>query len=160
MTTGFPPALSFDLPEGWAPVPTQSCGVAGAEFAAVRLQNTADPVVTNLVVSFDTVAGRPDLAAQAQDYLAELSAQYSVSVLASDAVGRGAMSEYNQLLQINYPAGESTIQLKQVRILIEFTNPAGEASGILQVIMTCPADIFPEAGREFQRFVSTISPVL
>jgi hypothetical protein len=81
-------------------------------------------------------------------------------VLASDAVCGVGMSEYNQLLQIAYPAGESMIQLRQVRILIEVTDPAGGASGVLQVIMTCPAKTFPEAGREFQRFVSTISPAV
>jgi hypothetical protein len=87
-------------------------------------------------------------------------AAFPVSVLASDAVSGGELKEYNQLLHITYPAAESTIQLSQVRILIEVTSATAGASRVLQVIMTCPTEIFSEAGKEFQRFVSTISPAV
>lgn len=159
MSNEAPAGLSFAAPQGWLAVPPESCGLDGAVFAAVRQQNTGDPVVTNLVVGLSPVSGRQDLAAGARAYLAELSADYPVSVLASDSLTRGSMSEYNQLLQIAYPVGESTIQLKQVRILLEVAD-VGSPTGasLMQVLMTCPADVFPHAAQELGQFLATIAP--
>lgn len=151
--------ISFDLPDGWTPVPPESCGAEGAAFVAVRTENAHDPVATNLIAGYTILAEQPDFAAIAGAYVADLRSRFPVTVLKSDSFNDGKESEFNQLLEFDFPTGESTVRLRQIRILM--TVPSvneNEPTGVMQLQMTCPAEIFPVAGREFQRFVKTIAP--
>jgi len=159
MTSSATVPVSFELPDGWTPIPPQSIGTPGASFAAVRESNAADPVVTNLVIGFHPGRAPADLGGLAEAHLADLRSQYPVAVRSCDTGTAGAAAEYSQLLDIAYPVGESTLDLTQIRILLALPGAGpGDPAGVMQVVMTCPARIFDQAGREFQRFLATITP--
>src|SRR3989442_10663196 len=108
-----PFAISFELPKGWTLVPPESCGQPDAAYVAVRQRNASQLVATNLVISgFANYDSAVDVAALAARYLTNLQSQYSVTVLKHEVMTDGAAPEAAQLLQIEYPAGESTMTLK------------------------------------------------
>lgn len=124
-------------------------------------RNVSDPVATNIVISGFANYGQPvDVAALAASYLTSLQSRYAVSVLKHDVMASRSASQAAQLLQIEYPAGESTMTLKQIQIINAFPStedPSGVA--VLQLLLTCPSDVFDQAGPEFNGFLATVSPV-
>ncbi|BBZ10616.1 hypothetical protein MBRA_08110 [Mycobacterium branderi] len=141
-------------------MPPESSGQPQGTCVAVRERNASDPVVTNFVISVSgNYGGRVDVATLAAEHLAKLKSRYPVTVLKHDVMPADSATEAAQLLQIEYPAGESTVTLKQIQIINAF--PAVEdpdAVAVLQLVMTCPADVFDQAGPEFSQFVTSISP--
>jgi hypothetical protein len=124
---------------------------------AVRDCTTADPVVTNIVIRLRPEPA-PDLTAIVETQRDDLRSQYAVEVLSADTFSEGRMSEYNQLLQIAYRLGTTTIDLKQIRILLAMPSAQPETADITtEVVMTAPVSGFSQAGREFQHFVTTIA---
>ncbi|BBY09072.1 hypothetical protein [Mycobacterium noviomagense] len=161
MSRELPFRISFDLPDGWTLVPPDSCGQPDAAYVAVRTQNLSEPVATNLVISGFANYGQPvDVAALAASYLGSLQSRYAVSVLKHDVVASESASQAAQLLQIEYPAGEAAMTLKQIQIINAFPSTEDPSDvAVLQLLLTCPADVFDQAGPEFSEFVSTVSPV-
>ena len=99
------------------------------------------------------------MAALADAYLGRLQTQYPVRVLKRDASNAGAHPQAAQLLQIDYPTGESTVALNQIHLILAFADTTDvDAAAVLQLIMTCPTGVFDQAGPEFSQFVAMISP--
>jgi hypothetical protein len=160
MSRELPFPISFELPQGWASVSPESCGQPDAAFVAIRKHNAADPVVTNFVVNGFAHYGQPvDVAALADAHVGQLRSQYPVTVLKRDVMADDSATEAAQLLQIAYPAGESTLTLRQIQIISVFPGTNDGDAAVLQLIMTCPDDVFDQAGPEFSAFVATITPV-
>lgn len=161
MSSELPFPISFALPEGWTLVPPESCGRPDAAYVAIRQQNASEPVATNIIVNGFAKHGQSvDLAALADAYLAGLRAQYPVTILRRDVMTDGSVAEAAQLLQIEYPADGFTMRLNQIHIINAFPGATdAAATAVLQLLMTCPADVFDQAGPEFGQFVATISPL-
>lgn len=161
MSSELPFPISFALPDGWTLVPPESCGRPDAAYVAVRKQNAAEPVATNFVVNGFAIYGQSvDLAALADAYLSGLRAQYPVTVLKRDVTTDGAATEAAQLLRIEYPADGFTMRLNQIHIVNAFPGVQDTAAtAVLQLLMTCPTDVFDQAGPEFSQFVASISPL-
>jgi hypothetical protein len=82
-----------------------------------------------------------------------------VTVLKSDAMTNGPARQVAQLLQIEYPHGGSTATLRQIRILDAFRSLEDQsAAAVIQLVMTCPAELFEQAGPEFGRFMASLAP--
>jgi hypothetical protein len=161
MSHELPFRISFHLPDGWILVPPESCGQPDAAYVAVRTRNQSEPVATNFVISGFANYGQPvDVAALAASYLTGLQSRYAVTLLKHDVMASGSASQAAQLLQIEYPAGESTMTLKQIQIINAFPSTEDPSDvAVLQLLLTCPADVFNEAGPEFSEFVASVSPV-
>jgi hypothetical protein len=159
MRLELPFSISFELPEGWKLVPPESCGQPDDTCVAVRERNASGPIATNFVIRVSGNYGGPvDVAALAAGHLAKLQSQYPVTVLKHDVMPEESPTETAQLLQIEYPVGESTVTLKQIQIINAFSSvDDADAVALLQLVMTCPADIFDQAGPEFGQFVASIS---
>jgi hypothetical protein len=160
MTRELPFPIAFELPDGWTLVSPDDSGQADAAYVAVRDANTADPVGTNLAISglglYDAAV---DVATLAAAQLAHLQAQYSVTVLKRDVMTTGPTRQAAQLLQIEYPVGETTITLRQIRIVNAFRGADDPtAVAVLALVMTCPADVFDQVGPEFGQFIASIAP--
>jgi hypothetical protein len=70
----------------------------------------------------------------------------------------GAATEVAQLLQIEFPVGGSTVTVNQIQLLNVFPGVQDPgATAVLQLLLTCPAAVFDQAGREFTQIVATIS---
>ena len=96
-----------------------------AAYVAVRDANTADPVATNIVITgLGVHAAAVDVAPLAAGQLANLQAKYAVTVLKRDVMAEGPARQAAQLLQIEYPVGESTTTLRQIRIVTRFAVPS------------------------------------
>lgn len=160
MSRELPFPIAFELPDGWTLVSPESCGQPDAAYVAVRQRNASDPVATNFVVSgFASRGDTIDVAAMANEYLTRLRSQYPVTLLKQDVITDEPSPETAQLVQIEYPAGQSTITLKQIHILNAFQDTRDpDTRAVLQLLLTCPADVFDQAGPEFSHFVATISP--
>jgi hypothetical protein len=160
MSRELPFPIAFELADGWTLAPPDDSGQADAAYVAVGDANTADPVATNVVISGLGVHDvAVDAAALAAAQLANLQAQYPVTVLKRDVMADGPTRQAAQLLQIECPVGETTITLRQIRIVTAFhgtDDPAAVA--VLALVMTCPADVFDQAGPEFGQFVASIAP--
>jgi hypothetical protein len=159
MTGELPFSITFALPDGWTLVPPESCGQPDAAYVAVREKRDAHPITTNIVISgFGVHNAHVDVAALADQYRSTLGSRYPVTLLNRNVTAGAAAPEAAQLLQIDYPAGESSVAVNQVQIINAFpdTQDPG-AVAVLQLLMTCPADIFDQAGPEFRRFVASIS---
>lgn len=152
----------FTPPDGWTHVPPESAGHGGLPYVAVRDRNATDPVATNIVVSgFVAPAADVDAAALASDRVVELKSQYPVTVLKRDVLEEGRSPEVAQLLQIEYPAGGSTVTLKQIEIVNVFPGAADPAEvAVLRLMMTCPEEVFDDAGPEFSQFVAGIAETM
>lgn len=157
MSTSNSAVFDLQLPAGWTAVSLVDDGVSAGQLVAVRDLNTSDPVVTNLAVGMHTVTGRPNLASIAETAVNDLRRSFAVTVLNSDADRTDDMSQFNQLLKISYPVGDSTLELRQLRILVAVPAEAEDASGIMQLVMTTPVQTFHEAAREFRDFVATLA---
>jgi hypothetical protein len=160
MSRELPFPIAFELPDGWTLVPPDDNGQADVAYVAVRDANTADPVATNLAISgLGLHDATVDVAALAAAQLANLQATYAVTVLKRDVMTAGPTRQAAQLLQIEYPVGESIITLRQIRIVTAFRGTDDPtAVAMLALVMTCPAAIFDHAGREFGQFVASIAP--
>ena len=160
MSRELPFPIAFELPGGWTLVSPDDSGQADAAYVAVRSTNTADPVATNLVISgLGLHDAAVDVAALAAAQLASLQATYPVTVLKRDVMTDGPTRQAAQLLQIDYPVGETTITLRQIRIVTAFRGADDSAAvAVVQLVMTCPADVFDQAGPEFGQFVASIAP--
>lgn len=156
MSRDLPFPIAFVLPQGWTSVPPDSCGQPDAAFVALR-DDAPGPVKTNFVVSgLGAHDVRVDVAAMAAQHLTTLRAQYPVIVLRREA-SEGPSAHAAQLLQIEYPAGGSTVPLKQIQILNVFPGIDPDTVAILEFVLTCPDEIFESAGREFTQFVASIT---
>jgi hypothetical protein len=160
MSRELPFPIAVQLPEGWTLVPPDAAGYPGAAYVAVRDASTADPVATNIVVSGLGVHDvAVDVAALAATTVAELQTKYAVTVLKADVALDGPARQAAHLLQIEYPAGASTTTLRQIRIVKAFRgadDPA--AAAVVELVMTCPAEVFDEVGPEFAVVLASIAP--
>jgi hypothetical protein len=160
MSRELPFPVAFELPDGWTLVSPDDSGQADAAYVAVRDTNTADPVATNLATSgLGLHDAEVEVAALAAAQLANLQAQYAVTVLKCDVLTDGPTRQAAQLLlQIEYPVVDSTITLRQIRIVNAFRGVDDPtAVAVLALVMTCPADVFDQAGPEFGQFVASIA---
>jgi hypothetical protein len=160
MNRELPFPITFELPDGWTLVPPDDSGQADAAYVAVRDANAADPVATNIVISglgmHDTAV---DVAALAAAQLANLQAKYAVTVLKRDVMTAGPARHAAHLLQIEYPVGQSATTLRQNRIFTVFPGADDPAEiAVVQLVMTCPAEVFDQAGRELGQFMDSIGP--
>lgn len=161
MPAELPFPIAFEIPPGWTLVAPESSGHPDAAYVAVRNPNTSEPVATSVVVNgFANRGDSVDVGALADSYLADLRSRYPVKVLKRDVMTAGAATEAAQLLQLDYPLGDKTLTLNQIQ-LISATPGSGDAAAtaVLQLLMTCPTELFEQAGPEFTRFVSTIKPL-
>jgi hypothetical protein len=159
MSRALPFPISFTLPPQWSLVAADSCGQPDAACVAIRNAQATDPIATNIVVSGYALDGDTNevIALTASD-LMNLQSQFAVTVLKDELLGDAAAPEIAQLLQIDYPTGESTITVKQIRITNVFPsteNPNHKA--VLRLVMTCPTEVFEMAGPEFGQFVASIA---
>jgi hypothetical protein len=141
-------------------VPPDEARRADAAYVVVRDANTADLVATNLVISglgLHDVA--VDVAALAAGQLADLQTKYAVTVLKRDVMPDGPTREAAHLLQIEYPVGASTATVRQIRIITAFRGAQDPtAVAVVQLVMTCPAEVFEHAGPQFASFMASIAP--
>jgi hypothetical protein len=160
MSRDLPFSIVFHLPEGWTLLPPDDSGQAGAAYVAVRDATTADPVATNIVVSGLGVLGvAVDVAVLAAAKLGDLQARYAVTILKADVTPDGPTRQAAHLLQIEYPNGGSTTTLRQLRIITAFPGPGDSpAVAVVELVMTCPAQLFDQAGREFAAVLASIGP--
>ena len=160
MSRELPFPITFELPDGWTLVPPEASGRADAACVAVRDADTAGPVATNIVISGLGVHGAAvDVAALASAQLTNLHQNYAVTVLRRDVTPDAPAPQAAHLLQIEYPHGESATTVRQIRIVTAFAGPENPADvAVLQLVMTCPVEVFDDAGREFGRFVASIAP--
>jgi hypothetical protein len=140
-------------------VPPHSGGQADATYVAVRDASTADPVATNIVVSGLGVHDvAVDVAALAATTVAELQTKYAVTVLKADVALDGPARQAAHLLQIEY-AGASTTTLRQIRIVNAFRGADDPAAvAVVELVMTCPAEVFNDVGPEFAAVLASIAP--
>jgi hypothetical protein len=159
MTGRLPFDISFLLPHGWKLVDPGTVGEGAAAYVAVRADNVADPFVTNFEISGLGVEGAVDVAALAREHVATLEARYPVTVVRRDNLSAGATAEVAQLVDVDYPLGDSSITLKQTQIITAYQDPHDATKfGVIQLVMTCPDTVFGEAGPEFAEFLTTIEP--
>ena len=161
MASELPFPISFEVPAGWSLVAPESAGHPDAAYVVVRDRNASEPIAANFVVNGFGTYGQPvDVGALADSYLVGLRSRYPVVVLKRDVAARGPAPEAAQLLQIEYPVGDATVTVNQIQIINAFPgehDPA--ATAVLQLLMTCPTEVFGQAGPEFTRFVGSISPL-
>src|SRR3981189_1504482 len=101
MSRELPFPITFELPEAWTLVPPDRSGQAEAAYVAVRDANTAGPVAANIVISgLGGQEAAVDVSALAAGQLANLQAQYPVTVLRHDIMTTGPTRQAAQLLQI------------------------------------------------------------
>jgi hypothetical protein len=157
MMGDLPFSLDLTRPPGWRRVPPDAVGEPAAAYVAVREANIDEPVTPNVVIGVTAMpTAAIDVIALAEAHLARLRATYPVTVLSREAGGR-AGPQAAQLLQIDYTLDEVAVTLKQVQILIvgrDTTDPA--LAGVIELIMTCPEELFEQAGPEFQELVASI----
>jgi len=158
VSSDLPFTIAFELPPGWALVSPDACGHPDAAYVAIRQKNVNDLVVTNFAINGFLASPTVDVAALAARYLASLQSRYPVTVLKSDI---SAARMVAQLLQLDYTENGSTIPLKQIQIINALPSvDTQEAIAVLQMLLTCPVEVFDEAGPEFQQFMTTITPGL
>jgi hypothetical protein len=161
MATELPFPISFEVPAGWTLVAPELSGHPEAAYVAVRNANASEPIATSFVVNgFASHDQSINVAALADSYLADLRSRYPVLVLKRDVMTAGAATESAQLLQVEYPLGNKTLTLNQIQIINAVPGSQDvAATAVLQLLMTCPAELFEQAGPEFTRFVGTIEPL-
>lgn len=161
MAAELPFPIRFEVPAGWTLVAPESSGHPEAAYVAVRTANASEPIATSFVVNgFANHGPSIDVGALADSYLADLRSRYSVVVLQRDVMTAGAATEAAQLLQVEYPLGDKTLTLNQIQIINAVPGSQdAAATAVLQLLMTCPTEIFEQAGPEFTRFVATIEPL-
>jgi hypothetical protein len=159
MSVELPFAITFEVPQGWTLVDPESCGHPEAAYVAVRQENSGDAVAPNFAVNGFTARGGPvDVAALADSYLAKMQGQYPVAVLKRDVMAGDPASEAAQVLQIEFPVGDSSLTVNQIQILNAFPDAVDPTvTAVLQLMLTCPAALFAQAGPEFTRFVASIA---
>jgi hypothetical protein len=159
MSAELPFAITFELPEHWMLVAPESCGHPEAAYVAVREYSAPQPIATNFVVNGFAGRGAPlDVGALADSYLAKTRSQYPVVVLKRDVMTGESATEAAQLLEIEYPVADSTVTVNQIQIINVFPGAQDRgATAVLQLLLTCPAAVFDQAGREFTQIVATIS---
>lgn len=152
MTAELPFPIDLDLPTGWIQVPPIAAGEPDAGFVAIRTANAAKPVPTSLVISGLTLrADQVHLGALAQAHTERLRAHLQVSVLNRKDSTSG--DQVSQLLRID----GGPAPLNQIQVLMAFPDNADStASGIVQIMLSCPVEAFSEAGAEFRRIVASI----
>lgn len=160
MSRALPFPISFTLPPEWTVVPADSCGQPDAACIAVRNASSSGPITTNIVVSGYALEGEVgDVITLTATSLADLQSQFPVAILKNEVIGDAAAPEIAQLLQIEYPANGITIPVNQIRITNVFPSVQDpNLKAVLQIVMTCPTDVFETAGREFGEFVASIAP--
>jgi hypothetical protein len=161
MAVELPFPISFEVPAGWTLVAPESSGHPEAAYVAVRNANALEPIATSFVLNgFTSRDHSINVGALAGSYLADLRSRYPVLVLKRDVMTAGAATESAQLLQVEYPLGDKTLTLNQIQIINAVPGSQDlAATAVLQLLMTCPAALFEEAGPEFTRFVGTIKPL-
>jgi hypothetical protein len=160
MTRDLPFPASFEVPAGWRLTDPDAAGERDAAYVCLREENLADRFVTNFTVSGVGVESPVDVEVLADENLAAMQRKYPVFVERRDVLARGAASEVAQLLVVDYPVGEERMTLKQIQIVSAYrddTHPG--ASAVIQMVLTCPDDVFESAGSEFARFLATFRPV-
>lgn len=83
-----------------------------------------------------------------------------MAVLKRDVMAGGPATEAAQLLQIEFPVGDSAVTVNQIQIINAFPGVENAtATPVLQLLLTCPAAVFDQAGPEFAQFVASIAPL-
>lgn len=152
VTAELPFPIDLDLPSGWIQVPPAAAGEPDAGFVAIRAASENSPVPTSLVISGLTLhANQVNLRALAETHIERLSARLHVRVLNREDSPDGV--QVAQLLRID----GGPVPLNQIQVLIAFPdNVNSSASGVVQIMLSCPVNVFSEAGPEFRRIVGSI----
>jgi hypothetical protein len=160
MSRELPFPIAFELPEAWSLVPPDRsrqtrCGLRRGSQRQHRRTGRDEHRHQRSGLHDVPV----DVAALAARQLANLQAQYPLTVLKNDIMMAGPTRQAAQLLQVEYPVGESTTTLRQIRIVNAFAGTEDPAAvAVVQLVMTCAAEVFDQAGREFGQFVASIAP--
>lgn len=152
MTADLPFPIDLDLTSGWIQIPPIAAGEPDAAFVAIRTADAAGPVPTSLVISGLTIpTNQVHLGALAEAHTERLRANLQVSVLNRKDSANG--DQVSQLLRID--GGPTPVN--QIQVLMAFPDKVDSStSGIMQVMLSCPVDVFSEAGPEFRRIVASI----
>ena len=154
-TAALPFPIEIDLPAGWTPIDPASAGEPEAGYVAVRVDRTDRPVPTSLVISGLTVpADQVNVPMLAGTHIERLRTQLTVTVLSREADADG--SQAAQLLRID----GGPVPLNQIQIVMACPDTADPAvTGLLQIMLSCPADLLGAVGPEFRDIVASIRPV-
>lgn len=159
MPAELPFPIDFSVPHGWSLVTPESCGHSDAAYVAVRSANAHDRVVTNFAISgFAVPADKVNLDAQAAARLEDLRRRYTTRLLDRTVSNAPLTTQSAHLVEIDYPVADTAVTLKQVQITTVLAS-AEQQSGlaaVLNLVMTCPAELFNQAGPEFGTFIASI----
>ncbi|MBU9767027.1 hypothetical protein FR943_24720 [Mycobacterium sp. TNTM28] len=160
MTRELPFSITFELPHGWELVSPESCDQPDAAYVAVRMANASDAVATNIVISgFGQLERTVDVEAMAIEYIEKLRSLHSVEVMNHHVMTDGPAQEVGQVLRIGYLLDGLPTRLNQIQIISAYPGLGNKNSvAVIQLLMTCPTELFDQAKHEFRQFVGTIGP--
>lgn len=146
-----PVPLSFELPEGWRPIPTQTDNV----FAAIH-PSSANGFTANLAVSEQDrtdSATLPDIADESVHRLEAVG--HNVSVQHRSQFGSPNAPGLTQIINLS----KNSLELAQCQFLMSLTDPNNPARRVVvEIALTATTAQLPDLVDDFEKFVSTIRP--
>lgn len=150
MTAALPFPIALQLPPGWEPVDPAAAGEPDAGYVAVRTAQAPGPVPTSLVISgLTALAAATNVRTLSEAHVQRLRTHLTVTVLSRESDTAGTQAA--QLLRID----GGPVPLNQIQIVMAYPDTENAAVvGILQVMFSCPADVFAVAGPEFRGIIA------